>query len=148
MMNRRSAIGIALLAFVPVSLCIAAEKTRAEKPAEALLRVDYFSVWGVGYAGTPTANEKTFRAFMEQKPSTEDALRLINDGTPAGRIYGFLALKNLSPDQFAKRAPEFFGDSSKVKTLSGCDPTPLPQTTGKLVKEISEGKIILSKRRE
>lgn len=147
-MNRWRAIVIALLAFSATARFVAAEKPPAEKPADSLRRAEYFSVWGVGYAGTPTGNEKLFRAFMEQKPSADDALQLINEGTPAGKIYGFLALKKLSPDQFEKLAPRFFRKNTKVGTLSGCDPTPREQSTGTLVKEISEGKILLQKRRE
>ena len=147
-MNRRRAIIVALLVFVPLALSVSAEKIHAEKPVIALLRAEYFSVWGVSEGATPTVNEKTFRAFMEQRPSIADALRLINDGTPAGRVYGFLALKKLSPDQFAKLAPKFFQQRIGVSIMLGCNPTPRTKSTGKLIREISDGEVILHQRRE
>ena len=145
-MNRRSATLIALLAFTTTAPLLTAAETSSEKLCTALQRVGYFSVWGHGYAGTPTANEQMFRAFMEKRPGVEDALRLIADGTPAGKIYGFLALKKLSPELFAKVAPRFFRKRDEVSILSGCSPS--TQSAGALVKMISDETIELRKKRE
>ena len=141
-MNRRSAIVVALLAFVALAPAVAAKKAHAEKPADALLHAEYFSVWGVGYAGTPTENERAFQAFMETKPAIAEVLRLIDDGTSAGKIYGLLALKILSPDQFAKIAPTFSKQRTGVKILHGCDPSPSTESTAKLVRGITEGTVV------
>ena len=147
-MNRRRAILVALLVFNLAAPAIPVEKAAPENPTDALLRAEYFSVWGVGYAGTPTANERIFHAFMGKKPSSGEATRLISEGTPAAKIYGLLALKNLSPAEFEKLAPKFFRDRTAVKTLSGCDPTPRAQSAGTLVRQISEGTIALQIRRK
>ena len=140
-MIHRSAIVVALLVFGLGGPSFAAKKVPAEKQITSLQRAEYFSIWGVGEGATPTANERTFRAAMKQKPSADDALRLINGGTPAAKIYGLLALKKLSPTEFEKTAPKFFRDRAAVKTLSGCDPTPKIESTVTLVKQISAGKI-------
>ena len=141
-MIHRSAIVVALLVFGLGGPSFAAKKVPAEKWITSLQRAEYFSVWGIGYAGTPTANERTFRAAMRLKPTADDAQRLINDGTPAAKIYGLLALKKLSPREFEKLAPKFFRDHAGVNILSGCDLTPRTRSTATLVKQISAGKII------
>lgn len=149
-MSRRRVIAIAfaLLAFIPLASAGAAKISRAEGPTLALLRANYFSVWGVGYAATATANENMFRAFMEQKPSLEDARLLIQEGTPAGKIYGLLAIKKLSPEQFSNLAPKFLKQRNRVNVMRGCDPSPTTESTGKLVRRISDGDVILHQRRK
>jgi hypothetical protein len=143
-MNRRSAIIVALVTFIARAPLLAAAEPR--KPGAELQHAEYFSVWGWGYAGIETTNEKTFRAFMQHKPAAEDALRLISEGTPAAKTYGFLALKKLSPESFAKSAPRYFRDRTGVSIRCGCSPS--TESLGTLVRGIADGKIVLRKQRE
>jgi len=76
---------------------------------------------------------------MQQKPSERDALMLIADGTPEGRMYGFLALKEMSPKLFLLLSKRFLQSNATVRVHSGC--TPLPDSMGHIVQLIFDGKI-------
>jgi hypothetical protein len=116
-------------------------ETPAERVAKSLKKAGYFSVWPVGVAAAESANEKVFAIFMQQNPTTDDALRLIADGTLAAKVYGFLALKELSPELFSQIAPRFYENRrDEVAIMSGCSPS--MEALGSLVKKISEGKIV------
>ncbi|GDX11427.1 hypothetical protein LBMAG57_31990 [Verrucomicrobiota bacterium] len=146
-MNRWRAIVAALLALVLNFQRLDAAETAAQRLGGILKRADYFSVWGWGVAAATSENERTFRVFMQQNPVVDDALRLIADGTPAAKAYGFLALNILSPELFAKLASRFFSNRRDgVSIRSGCSPS--TESLGKLVKGIADGTICLPKHRE
>ncbi len=134
LLTRAAAILLALFSF-------AVAETPADRIAQSLKKAGYFSVWPVGVAAAESANEKVFTIFMQQNPTTDDALRLIADGTHPAKVYGFLALKELSPELFSQVAPRFYGNRrDEVSIMSGCSPS--TQSLGSLVKMISEGKIV------
>ena len=136
--------GFAIIARVMVAVLLSSlviAETPAERVVRSLKKAGYFSVWGVGVAAAVSPNEQVFRIFMNQNPTAADAIRLIAEGTPAARIYGFLALQKISPQQFAELAPRHLHQRTDVLIRSGCVDT--VQTSGSLVRLISEGKIAI-----
>ncbi len=129
----------AAILLVLVSFTVA--ETPAERIVQSLKKAGYFSVWPVGVAAAESANEKVFTAFMQQNPTTDDALRLIADGTLPAKVYGLLALKELSPEFFSQVAPRFYENrKDEVSIMNGCSPS--TESLGSLAKMISEGKIV------
>lgn len=105
-------------------------------------------MWGFGYAGIPTDNERVFHKWLGRKPSTGELLALVHKGSPAGKIYGLLALKRNDPAAFAIVARGYRNSSTPVETVSGCAPSPHFTTTGRLVRKIAADQITIPSRQE
>jgi len=140
-MQRPGITNIARLMVVAMVSSLAFAVTPSERAVEALKKVRDLSLAGGGFGGPVSPDERAFRAFMKQNPTVEDALSLISEGTPAAKMYGFVALKKLSPQQFAAMAPRFLSDSTRVRMNMGC--LGGVTTTGFLLRVISSEKFVL-----
>jgi hypothetical protein len=145
-MNRQRAIIIVMVSILAMVSSRASSDAPLAQPRDILLHAEYFSVWGCGAAPMMSENERTFRAFMQQKPEAYDALKLIADGTPAGKIYGFLALRDISPDLFRTLSPRFIRSRIEVPAREACSQSKM--YLGNLFRDISVGKVNISQQRE
>jgi len=136
--------GIAIIARLMVAAMVSSlafAVTPSGRAVESLKNVRDFLLAGGGFGGPVSSEERAFRAFMKQNPTAEDALSLISEGTPAAKIYALVALKKISPLQFAAMAPRFLSDPKKVRFQMGC--LGGETTTGFLVRLISSDKFVL-----
>ena len=97
----------------------------------------------IGVAAQTTAVYKAFsELYFGGKKSSKLANDLIDTGSPAGRFYGYLILKHLSPHQADAVTPRLLKDQSSVLVMQGCVGS--DSTVAQLVERIQKGEIVIA----
>lgn len=119
-MNKLTLAILALL--IAVAPCMATQtKDGADKALELLLHAEQVDDAAVGVAGSRSERYDAFVELWNEGDSVRESIdMLIDKGTPAGRIYGLLLLRNLDSDAAARTARDLKGAGGEVNVLQGC----------------------------
>jgi hypothetical protein len=104
---------------------------------ETVQRAESFTVGGVGVAGTRTKQELAFRELIKQPQAGLNFRKLLEHGSPAGKMYGLLGLKLTDRNGFAEALPHFTECETKMETIGGC--MVMHTTVGYVAKQIARG---------
>ena len=113
----------AVLAILIVTVAAPATQTNVgdEKALEVLLHAEQVDDAAVGVAGSRSERYDAFAELWNEGDSVRESIdRLIEKGTPAGRIYGLILLRNLDFDAAARTARNLKGVGGEVNVLQGC----------------------------
>jgi hypothetical protein len=116
------------------------EPARAEEKSgtfETVQRAESFTVGGVGVAGTRTKQELAFRELIKQPKAGLQFRKLLDHGSPAGKMYGLLGLKLTDKSGFEEALPKFTDCDTKIETIGGC--MVMRTTVGYVAKQIARG---------
>ena len=80
---------------------------RGQDAYDTVKTAGMFTVGGVGYAGTRTPSELAFRELLKQPEPLVHCKKLLEEGTPAGQMYGLLGLHLLDQDAFQAVLPRY-----------------------------------------
>lgn len=119
-MNKLTLAILALL--IAVAPCVATQtKGGTDKALELLLNAEQVDDAAVGVAGSRSERYDAFVDLWNEGDSVRESIdRLIDKGTPAGKIYGLLLLRNLDSDAAARTARDMKGVGGEVNVLQGC----------------------------
>lgn len=119
-MNKLTLAILALL--IAVAPCVATQtKDGADKALELLLHAEQVDDAAVGVAGSRSERYAAFAELWNEGEAVRESIdRLIDKGTPAGKIYGLLLLRNLDSDAAARTARDLKGGEGEVNVLQGC----------------------------
>jgi hypothetical protein len=93
----------------------------SSKALEVLLHAEQVDDAAVGVAGSRSERYDAFADLWNEGDSVRESIdRLIDKGTPAGRIYGLILLRNLDSDAAARAARDLKGVGGEVNVLRGC----------------------------
>ena len=96
----------------------------------------------VGDAGARTAAYDAFsKLYKGGKESSGAATRLVNVGSPAARIYGYLILRHIAPADAQAVERTISGDEATVTVRNGCEAW--QSTVGSLLKRLQKGDTII-----
>jgi hypothetical protein len=113
-----------------------------DTPLQILERAERLDDSAVGYAGERT---ETYSAFIKLygagKPSTDSAKHLIAQGTPAGKVYGYLILRHVAPLEAGDAAKQLLKDQTAVPMMNGCFIN--SDSVSRLVARIQKGEMII-----
>lgn len=93
---------------------------------DVLKTAHWFTVGGVGIAGTHSSEELAFREFLKQPEPVARCKTLLEEATPAGQMYALLGLRQLDPRAFQAALPRYKESKANVSTASGCIVMDLP----------------------
>ena len=106
-------------------------------PYDTVQRAESFTVGGVGVAGTRTKQELAFREMVKQPQAGLHFRKLLEHGSPAGKMYGLLGLKLTDRSGFEEALPHFTECETKIETIGGC--MVMHTNVGYVVKQIARG---------
>ena len=90
-------------------------------PVSVLLRSPQVDDESVGYAAKRTDLYAAFaQLYCEGQHAVAGARRLLREGTPAGRVYGYILLHHSAPDQARSDGRALREDDGEVLVQSGC----------------------------
>lgn len=118
-----------------------------EKPIDVLLRAARLEDSAVGYGAQRTATYAAFAELYAQGSAAQaDAERLIEQGTPAGRVYGYIVLRHVAPASARSHSPALLADGAGVDVQSGC--LTETRTVGEIVQALNQGREVIALPRE
>jgi hypothetical protein len=125
------AITLAAAAFPP-----AMSEAATEQP-KSLAEVQEFAFGGVGAAGVPSQGEGFFRSVMEEKDALTRFRNILNNGTPAAKLYALCGIRLLAQKDFDATAAALLKSNETVTTVRGCMLT--NERVGEVARQISQG---------
>lgn len=108
-----------------------------KKAYDALTQMSVFAMGGVGFAGTRSSGESALRVLLKEKGASAACQKLLQSGTPEGKLYGLLGLSVVSPGQFASQVKPYLASKTPVQTMSGC--IVMKQQLGEIAQRIKKG---------
>jgi hypothetical protein len=113
---------------------------KLERPAyDTVKTAEHFAIGRVGAAGIISAQETAFRQLLKQPDAVALCQKLLNDGTPAGQLYGLLGLRLLDQKAFQTALPRYADSKTDIETVRGCIVT--HTTAGALAQQIEKGEL-------
>lgn len=123
------------------ALCMArtgAVAMAAALPAEhALAKAEWFAVGGIGYAGTTSPEEKTFRGLLQQPDAVSALKELLRSGNGPAQCYALLGLRLLHDPAYQENIARYKAAKAQIKTVSGC--IVMEQPVSNIVANIDRG---------
>jgi hypothetical protein len=122
-------------------------KTQEHSPVDFLLQAEAVDDSAVGEVtrtemAVRTARYEAFsQLYLGGNASRSDAKRLVDSSSPAGRIYGYLILRHVSPKDAAVATQRLLQDHSQVDVRNGCIVS--TSTVGELVAHIQRGYYVI-----
>src|SRR5262245_44549339 len=109
---------------------------------ELLLKADAVKDRAVGYAGITPEEYKAFEALWNAGKAAEAyALKLVSDGTPAGRVYGAILLLKLDEAAARQAFPKLKEEKDTIEIWRGC--IIMQETIGALVRQLEQGNPVI-----
>lgn len=91
------------------------------KPVDILLKAARLDDSAIGYAAQRTAVYDAFsQLYKANASSLNDAKHLVEAGSPAGKIYGYLILRHISQADAEAAAGQLARNNSILLVLNGC----------------------------
>ena len=109
----------------------------AREDYDTVRTAEYFTVGGVGYAGTPSNQEIAFRRLLLRPEPVSHCRKLVTEATPAGQLYGLLGLRLLERQAFQTALPSYKNSRTDIQTMRGC--IVIHTTVGRLARQIQKG---------
>ena len=109
----------------------------AEEAYNTVKTAAWFTIGGVGIAGTTAPQEKAFRELLKQPEPAARCQKLLVEGSPAGQLYGLLGLRLLDQQAFQTALPRYKDSKTVITTASGC--LVLPTTSAEVAQQIAAG---------
>ena len=115
-----------LLRFLALLLVIDSAALRANAAGDSdaayktLLKAGTFSVGGVGIAGTITDSEIACRTLMKSAAPGPVFSKVLEEGTPAAKMFALCGLYYKSPETFAKVAATYRKSRETFQYAAGC----------------------------
>ena len=101
----------------------AAEDEKPPTPAQAydlVKEASAFSMGGVGVTGAISKSEKGYRVILEQPDATAQFTQLLSEGTPAGKLYALLGLKEKDKAAYGEALATLEKSKDEVTVTAGC----------------------------
>lgn len=92
----------------------------SEAAYQTLIKAGMFSVGGVGIAGTVTDSEIACRTLMKTAAPGPLFSRILEEGTPAAKMFALCGLYYKSPETFAKVAATYRKSRATFEYAAGC----------------------------
>jgi len=92
----------------------------AEAAYKTLVKAPDFSVGGVGVAGVVTESDIACRTLMRAQSPGPLFLRILEEGTPAGKMYALCGLYYKSPETFQQVAGKYRKSQESFEYAAGC----------------------------
>jgi hypothetical protein len=129
--------------FIASSSFSTAQTKDSDTSVEVLRHAHEVDDIAVGAAATRTQVYKAFsELYLAGKKSSESAKDLVETGSPAGRFYGYLILRHVSPHAAEALTPRLLQDRSSVTVFQGCVGS--DSTVAQLVERIQKGQIVIA----
>jgi hypothetical protein len=136
-------LAAALVLFVSGSLAANGQDGQERSPVDVLLQARQVDDAAVGFAAKRTQLYAAFAQLYGQRTLAVDgAKRLVRDGTPAGRVYGYIVLHHAAADQAQAYGRTLRDDVSEVTVQSGC--VGVTRTVGELVRAVDRGELVIA----
>ena len=87
---------------------------------DTLNKAEYFALGGVGRGGTMSAGEGALRLLLKQKHAEGAFVRLVRQGSDAGKLYGLVGLKELHSAALPKAVEPLLTSKASVGIQGGC----------------------------
>src|SRR5690242_18046546 len=102
-MNRHFSFRVPGLALAGCLLAGLADGRQSQAPAEVLVQAREVDDVVVGFSGDPSTLYEAFASLYARGPDAiDDARRLVEKGTPAARVYGYLLLRHTMKGEAAE----------------------------------------------
>jgi len=136
----RTTICLALL-LGTINWCCAANADppppTAAEACQRLMAVTRFAFGGVGFAGTTSTGEHSFKTVL----ASDDGLKLFHvilaKGSDEAKLYALCGIRRLEPQSFETAATPLVKKNPEVTTMSGC--LVQSEEAATVVKRISSG---------
>jgi hypothetical protein len=87
---------------------------------ESVKNAPEFAIGGIGVAGTLSPSELALREVRDGPRAEEQLRKLLNEGSPAGRLYALYGLRQLGVSDYDRLAEPYRSNHSRVKHIQGC----------------------------
>ena len=114
MITRISRLAIWLTFVLVVTVCAESDAYNAVKSARM------FAIGGVGITGVTSNEELALRKIRDTPDAQEQLRRLLNEGTPAGKMYALFGLKQLGASDYDSLAKPYLENKTPVRRIQGC----------------------------
>jgi hypothetical protein len=127
--------------------CSVSGQAKHQSPVDLLVRAEALDDSASGEVtqaerAVRTARYEAFRQlYLGGNVSLSTAKRLVDSASPAGRIYGYLILRRVSPQDAVAAAPRLLLDHAQVDVRNGCIVN--TSTVGELVLHIQKGYYVI-----
>jgi hypothetical protein len=144
---RGLAIPLMLVGALVSTVCSVSGQAQNQSPFDLLLRTEAVDDSAVGEVtqaerAVRMARYEAFRQlYLGGNASLSAAKRLVDSASPAGRIYGYLILRHVSPKDAAAAMPKMLQDQAPVDIRNGCIVN--TSTVGELVTHIQKGYYVI-----
>ena len=144
---RGLAIPLMLVGALVSAVCSVSGQAKDQSPLDLLLRVEAVDDSAVGEVtqaerAVRTARYQAFRQlYLGGNASLGAAKRLVDSASPAGRVYGYLILRRVSPRDAVAATPRLLQDHAQVDVRNGCIVN--TSTVGDLVTHIQKGYYVI-----
>jgi len=92
----------------------------AQNAGERLCSVNVFAFGGIGVAGVMSDGEGAYRYIWTCPEASAIFTSVLEEGTPAAKLYALCGLRTLEPDLFSQHARKLSKENPVVTTLQGC----------------------------
>ena len=138
---RAFAITVVLTGVLARATSLSAAQSK-DGPVDVLLRVQRLDDETLGEGAVRSEAYDAFsKLYRAGQPSLGAAKRLVESGTPAAQIYGYLILRHISPPDARTVDQRISGDQTQVTVQNGCEVW--QSTVGVLVKRMQKGDAII-----
>ena len=111
-------------------------------PVEILLKAERLDDSAVGYAGLRTPAYRAFsQTYRAGKNYSGQAKHLVEAGSAAGKIYGYLLLRHIAPSDAESAAWSLEKDTAPVLVMNGCILS--HSTVSELIARIQKGDTVI-----
>jgi hypothetical protein len=122
--------------------CGYAETKDLHAAVDLVLKAEQLDDAAIGIAGVRTQVYDAFsQLYKAGKASTDSAKVLIASATPAGRIYGYLIFRRVSPADADSVVKQMMLDQADVEVLNGCIVS--HSTVSEIVARIQKGEMVI-----
>jgi hypothetical protein len=141
-MKRHPWLRVPAIALAGCLLVGSAEGRQSQGPAETLAQAREVDDALIGFSGDRSPLYEAFASLYARGPDAiDEARRLIEKGTPAARVYGYLLLRHASKGEADGWRQRLGDDRRGVVVLSGC--IERLGRVGDLIREIDDGKQVI-----
>jgi hypothetical protein len=92
----------------------------AEQDVAELIGVEFFAAGGVGFVGTISPGERTFKKIYAEKNNLEQFVLVYGRGNNAARMYALVAFYRLNRPLYEHLKAQYRGSTIAVATMAGC----------------------------
>ncbi len=87
---------------------------------KAILKIDYFALGGVGFAGQTSEGENAFKILLSSKHATKYFELVLSKKNIPAKLYALCGLREIDSTLFLQKLSMFTDTTLQVATMRGC----------------------------